>query len=120
MTTETKPISHTQTWHCNSKGGVRDEHGELVASCANATHARRIVACVNACKGMKTDMLEQAIEVAVPALLSYRQMMEQNAELVATLRKVETLLDSPMADLLDGAWSDALTIIHATLAKVPT
>ena len=53
------------------------KHTEPIALCMDylmsaQANARRIVACVNACKGLTTELLEDGVEAAVQALISER------------------------------------------------
>lgn len=50
-------------------------------------NARRIVACVNACAGIETDVLE-AFNGTVPAVLEFYKLTNQRDELLAALEKL--------------------------------
>jgi hypothetical protein len=69
--TNTSDAQHTQEpWHTGGANQiiVYDEHGNAICNCitfhgkhereATRTNARRIAACVNACEGIDTGMLE--------------------------------------------------------------
>lgn len=61
-------------------GGGHDDYG-LIAYATSVDDARRIVACVNACAGVDTELLE-----AYPAPFS--EMRQQRDQLLATLQRI--------------------------------
>lgn len=93
-------------------GQVATDQHEHANTDANA---RRIVACVNACRGLDTETLE-----AAPPWKAHRvdeQTRFQRDELAAALREVHRLIVDRMSD--DDADADEMRdICNAALAKV--
>lgn len=79
-------------------------------------NARRIVACVNACKGAPTALLERSSEV-IPPDAPYSAIVKQRDELAAALRMAGAFFDKygfPRAAI------DEVDAIRAALAALGT
>ncbi|MGY6037818.1 hypothetical protein [Aeromonas sp. AE23HZ002T15] len=99
---------HTQEpWLRSSDDFVAAEsdqlnNGEYILSCFGpdqAANARRIVACVNACRGLPTDELEQkgvVAAVGTELLELDRQCGELLAALVATTEHLAKVMGGPL------------------------
>ncbi|MGJ0509094.1 MAG: hypothetical protein ACR652_18625 [Methylocystis sp.] len=55
--------------------------------------AHRIAACVNACEGISTDMLEQVGKLITPSALNFHQLNAQRDELLAALKLTLPVLE---------------------------
>jgi hypothetical protein len=67
---------------------VKNKHGFVNFSCDSAEHARRIVACVNACEGIATEKLEAERLMNDVLRHHYMSAVCQRDELLATLQSV--------------------------------
>lgn len=69
----------------------------------NRENARRIVACVNACAGIPTELIEEGGFAAVP-VITHREVKQQRDKLLAALkvmRERHQIDDSHHADLCE-------------------
>jgi hypothetical protein len=73
----------------------------VIADCSNEEDARRIVACVNACKGVKTETLENVPDRSI-GFFAYSDLREQRDELAEALREMGDWLAYGL-DKPDGA-----------------
>lgn len=86
----------------------------VIAECDTEEDARRIVACVNACAGLTTDLLEcKTIGEASETMVD--RLVDQRDELAAALRKARVALS--LAGHHEGI-SGTLIAVDAALAKV--
>lgn len=79
------------------------------------SNARRIVACVNACAGIPTELIEQGGFAAVP-VATHREVKQQRDDLLAALKEIasmENRYDSGDWDEIE----DARNIAKAAIAK---
>jgi hypothetical protein len=60
------------------------KHGE-----EQKANARRIVACVNACAGIPTDVLEHAMEFGAAGIQTIESVKKQRDELLAAAKAIE-------------------------------
>ena len=104
---------------------AHSHHGEpLYATAATEEFARRIVACVNACKHISTESLESGLQqnLVMEARIAREQRDELLAALVATKLTLELANDTPNGPIRDTIWyGDAETLfdfIDAALEKV--
>ncbi len=85
--------------------GVEPKEGDMIGffhdkSERTKANARRIVACVNACKNIPTDVLESDPNIAeviieAVAVEEHRdEIMRQNFELISALERVEKWLET--------------------------
>lgn len=73
----------------NEHGWAND--GWIVGDCDGPdalANARRIVACVNACKGIDTKFLEEALLAGAEPALYAHTLMQQRDELLAALKPI--------------------------------
>ena len=113
---------------------VRTESGAVIARCVKLTsltnleaNARRIVACVNACEGVRTEHLETNLPIDElvgwhsEALREIEALIASLPELLEALGYCEgwCATHSPTAKLIDGhsAEHPMLTCIRAAIAK---
>lgn len=73
-------------------------------------NARRIVACVNACTGITTEVLEQMPSGPASLLPMYARLEQQRDKLLAAL---ESLVNEPQ-DITTPAYQNALAALAAT------
>lgn len=111
MTNETK---HTkEPWCIGPDGGLWSERGPLSTD-SDPANARRIVACVNACAGISTEVLETAQDCEMhAALIRLRTYKAQRDELAEALRIIAGPENNP-------TFSDAANVARAALAKLPS
>lgn len=96
------------------------DHSETGGYAATEANARRIVACVNACAGIETSIL-QAVdkgELLRTARIRLAETIRQRDELAALMRKAR----DAMSDLNQSEEDDGtlLAEIDAALAKLPS
>lgn len=86
----------TEPWHA---GGyeIEADDGSLICNmsgwrnpAANKANARRIVACVNACKGIKTEDLESVPDFALMGSATIEKVEQQRDELLEALKAMLT------------------------------
>lgn len=98
----------------NEHGWVND--GWIIADLSGSqieANARRIVACVNACAGASTEVLEKGAIHDWALLMT--QLESQNAELLVTLRSIaESYPTTEEGETLAGIARDALTKMEGT------
>lgn len=96
-----------------------------IAICADAPgdgtaegNARRIVACVNACAGIPTELLEDARCWAEAGIETATSLRKQRDELLAALEKCRKELSAWMRDHGDDiATQEAVADARAAIAK---
>ena len=87
-------------------GSIMGRHGgEVFDGDFTEANARRIVACVNACAGVHTEILEEGGQGTVAA--SMARLTEQRDKLLAEL---ESLVNEPQ-DITTPAYQNALVVI---------
>lgn len=80
---------------------IEDRHGESIAlvhegGTNDEADARRIVACVNACKGIPTDVLEHAANFGAAGIQTIESVRKQRDELLALVEKTTGVLLRPV------------------------
>lgn len=72
-------MEHTkEPWSMDAvSGNIIGNNGELICESVTPKDARRIVACVNACAGLSTELLENITEVMGETLLNRFEAFNQ-------------------------------------------
>jgi hypothetical protein len=104
-----------------------EEFGDLIASCDTSpcnpqaeANARRIVACVNACDELPTDMLEQVGKLVTGSMLRYADLRQQRDELLAGLEMVMPALEAMRKQWPRSEHDDSIDVVdfaRTVLAK---
>lgn len=68
---------------------VRYYGGLLVCESSSTEWRRRIVACVNACAGIRTDLLEAIKDFEKAGVQSVESVMQQRDELLAAMERIK-------------------------------
>ena len=120
---------HTQEpWRANdAQADIDGPNGEPVAVCYcndesgddAKENARRIVACVNACAGIPTDMLERFNAIVV-AMYEVSKIEKQRDTLLAALRYLtEAILTNADADYMKRQMDEAVRVLDLHGVSVP-
>jgi len=67
---------------------LRSAEGALLAEVGDAAFARRLHACLAACRGIATEDLETAGRLAVAEDATLRRLQEDSDDLLAALRRI--------------------------------
>jgi hypothetical protein len=86
------------------------KHGE-----EQKANARRIVACVNACAGIPTDVLEHAMEFGAAGIQTIESVKKQRDELLAAL---SALIDMDVSYQRGPVVEQAVETARAAIASV--
>lgn len=95
---------HTpEPWHVgdhpSSSEDVLDSAGDLIARCRTDADAGRIVACVNACSGLDTTLLESSGDIATAA--------KEQAKHIASIEQQRDQLRAALEEIVDYPSLDA-------------
>lgn len=87
---------------------LRDKEGVIIADVYGSANGRRIVACVNACKGIQNEVLE----LDAPTFV---KMLQQRTGLLATLQRAEAFIAGFEGDETQDGIDELLTEIRSAL-----
>lgn len=92
---------------------------DLLAFAFSTEDARRIVACVNACAGIPTELIEQGGFAAVP-VATHREVKQQRDELLAALKESQEFMEYCWRDVQMSyyAFEKLETVMEQTRALI--